>query len=643
MAEAIEPEGMRETESVLGAGAVGVAVALDEAREDPSLRAEIAAFLAAQRELTELQARNLKDQVGDVRLRTASDFVKLSLQVLTLAAALALIVLLGAMVHDATGARGLVVAGVTAPPSFAARGLSGDVLAGELTSRIAAVDRFTNASSLTRSDDVRAAGGESVKLEIPETGLSLDEVARFLRRRLGHEVTLRADARDEGGGVVSIVLAVDGADPIVVRGPAADIDSLMQQAAEKSFQAFDPTNYVLYLSGRGRDDEAHLAAQELARSPNQLFAGAGFSLAANTDGDRRRALATDLLATELVPAVMAPWMEAASCSEHLGHDEAMLAYARRLLTLRPQDQPRQQQGSGIGFLRATAQRRIDLATGDFGRLAADASPLPSSVAERFAQAATFAALQHDATRAAFELGQLDTMGVGGGRPALEVRWRVAAGAGDWPAALAAAQDLIEASDRDAAAAQASVVGFVTTKRRTVYEPWLALSLSKTGDVAAAQTLIGQSPLDCYACLRIRARVSEGAGDRAGADRWFAEAVRQGPSLPYAHQEWGLVKLARGDAKAAQAELAKAQSLGPRFPDAAEGWGEALLASGDAPGAVAKFSAAANGAPKWGRLHLKWGEALAKAGHAGEARAQFRTAAGLYLSAPDRAELAAQRV
>jgi tetratricopeptide (TPR) repeat protein len=569
--------------------------------------------------------------------------VKLSLQVLTLAAALGLIVILGAMVRDAMGARGLVVAGVTAPPSFAARGLSGDVLAGELTSRIAAVDRFANASSLTRSDDVRAAGGDSVKLEIPQTGLSLDEIARFLRRKLGHEVTLRGAARDEGGGVVSITLAVDGVDPIVVRGQAADFDGLMQQAAEKSFQAFDPTNYVLYLSGRGRDDDAHLAAQELARSSNQLFAGAGFSLTANTDGDRRRALATDLLATRLVPAVMAPWMEAASCSEDLGHDEAMLAYARRLLTLRSQDQPRQQQGIGVGFLRSTALRRIDLATGDFGRLVADASPLPMSAAETFAQAATLAALRHDQARAAFELEQLDTMGAGGARPALETRWRVAAGAGDWPAALTAAHQLIAAADRDAAAAQASAVGFVTTKRRTVYEPWLALALARTGDIAAAQTLIGQSPLDCYACIRTRALVAEAAGDRADADRWFAEAVRQGPSLPYAHLEWGAVKLARGDLKAAQAELTRAQSLGPKFPDAAEGWGEALLASGDAPGAVAKFIIAAQGAPKWGRLHLKWGEALAKTGRAEQARAQFRMAGGLYLSAPDRAELAAQRI
>ena len=257
MADVLEPDGTPEGAPGFEAGAAGIAVALDEARADPSLRGEVAAFLAAQRKLTELQAHNLRHQGRDLKLRTASDAVKLSLQALVLAAALGLVILLALMVREAMGARGLVVAGFSVPPSFAARGMSGDVLAGDLTSRIAAVDRFANANSLTRSDDVRAAGADSVKLEIPETGVSLDEVARFLRRRLGHEVSLTGDLRDEGGGVAAITLAVDGVDPIVVRGQATDLDGLMQTAAERAFQAFDPINYVLYLTGRGRADDAY--------------------------------------------------------------------------------------------------------------------------------------------------------------------------------------------------------------------------------------------------------------------------------------------------------------------------------------------------------------------------------------------------
>ncbi|MDB5435614.1 MAG: hypothetical protein JWR47_1871 [Phenylobacterium sp.] len=644
MSEMLEPE--RSSEGALSSetGSVGVAVALDEARHDPSLRGEVAAFLAAQRKLAELQARQLNGQVRDLKVRSLSDLVKLALQGLTLAAALALIVVLVAMVNDAANARGLVVAGFSAPPSFAARGMSGEVLAGELISRIDAVHRFANANSLTRSDDVRGDNADAVKLEIPQTGLSLDDLARFLRRRLGHEVRLTGDVRDEGAGIAAITLAVSGSDPIVVRGTAADMDGLLQQAAEKAFQAFDPSNFILYLVGRGRSDDAREAADHLAhfgRTPDEQTAG--YALSANTDGDRRRASSTILIAIQAAPTNMASRMEAASSNQALGHDEAMLAFARQLLKLRPEDQPRQQQGSGVAFLRATAKARIDQATGDFGNLESDQAPLVGDLSDRFVRAARAAALLHDGGTAAGRLARLETLGDGQTLPVLEARWRLAAAVGDWPSARATAEALMKAADLARAASQASAAGFIQAKRETVYEPWLALSQARTGQVTQAQAVVGQTPLDCYLCVRARAQVAAAAGDRAGADRWFAEAVRQGPSLPYAHLEWGQAKLARGDVRGALAELAKARSLGPRFADASEAWGEALLASGDAAAAEQKFQAAAALAPRWGRLHLKWGEALARQGRAEDAHSQFKAASALSLSAPDRAELAAQHV
>jgi hypothetical protein len=59
------------------------------------------------------------------------------------------------------------------------------------------------------------------------------------------------------------------------------------------------------------------------------------------------------------------------------------------------------------------------------------------------------------------------------------------------------------------------------------------------------------------------------------------------------------------------------------------------------GALAKFEEAEKYAPNWGRLQLKWGEALAFAGKKDEAQKQFAIAAGLNLSAADKAELARQ--
>jgi tetratricopeptide (TPR) repeat protein len=149
-------------------------------------------------------------------------------------------------------------------------------------------------------------------------------------------------------------------------------------------------------------------------------------------------------------------------------------------------------------------------------------------------------------------------------------------------------------------------------------------------------------VDCDFCLMARAQVGEAARDTAGADHWFAEAVRLAPSLPAANEAWGRALLARGGAKGALARFDAAHAKGPRFADAIEGQGEAQLLLGDAKAAGA-FAEAAKLTPKWGRLHLKWGEALAKQGNAAEARAQFRAAAALDLTAPERAELSAQKV
>ena len=86
MAVAEEAAGAPEGEPAFHTGAAGIAVALDEARADPSLRGEVSAFLTAQRELIELQKHHLKGQFGQLRLRTFGDVVKLALQTLSLAA-----------------------------------------------------------------------------------------------------------------------------------------------------------------------------------------------------------------------------------------------------------------------------------------------------------------------------------------------------------------------------------------------------------------------------------------------------------------------------------------------------------------------------------------------------------------------------
>jgi tetratricopeptide (TPR) repeat protein len=174
-------------------------------------------------------------------------------------------------------------------------------------------------------------------------------------------------------------------------------------------------------------------------------------------------------------------------------------------------------------------------------------------------------------------------------------------------------------------------------------PWIAYARARTGDLSGAEALIERTPADCYLCVRMRAAIAAVRGDYAGAERWWAEAIRQAPSLPTAWAERGRMRLDRGEIDAALSDFAAARARGPRWPDPVEFEGEALLARRDYEGAARKFEEAARAAPRWGRLHLKWGEALAALGRREAAQAQWRRAATLDLSDADRATLAARRI
>jgi hypothetical protein len=621
---------------------MATAAALDEARGDPALRPALEAVFDAQRGLLEAQRHHLHVQLRQLKLRIAGDRIRLALQALTLAAILGLVVMIGAIVRDAVNDNGLVIDRFTAPPQLVAQGLDGEALADQMLGRIAAIRRLANANSITVSDDVRGRGADSLKVEIPETGLSLDQVARFLHESLGHAQRLNGAVSEDAHGHAVIDIGLSGADPIRVEGDAADLDRLMQQAAERAFAAFDTVNYVLYLRASGRHDEAMAAAErnfKLARTPLDIYDG--LSLWANTDGDRRRALVRALLATETYPKGWAGWSEAAQASRQLGHDEAALAYLRRELATRREDQWRNHRAA-FPFILLLARTGVARALGDDRQLGIEAVRRLDydrrTVSDRYLALVEARAGEHDCAAAGRDLAYARATGPLSPTEELDAGWKLAVCRDDRASALAAAQSLAAAYAARAAAAQGDEVGYYATPLATLYQPRLALALSRAGRQAEAASLIAASPPDCYLCASIRGQIAAAGGDAAGADRWSAEAVRQAPSLPVAWLQWARIRLARGDAIGAMAELKIANARAPNFADPLELWGEALARQGDADGAVGRYARANALAPRWGRLHLAWGEALQRLGRDDAARAQFALARQLDLSAADRAEL-----
>ncbi len=605
--------------SVAGADAVALALALQKAGNDPALSRTASDYLAEQRHLVQIQIKHFDEErrlgIAAAKRKRYADYMRNGLY--SCIALLVLGVLLAAvrMTVEAMSDHGLVVEDFTVPSDFAARGLTSQALAEDLASRVAAIRATALRSSLTYSGDVRADQSDVLKVQIPETGISVDELERFLHRWLGHQTIVNGELSEEAGGQISILLHVAGADPIVVSGSSSDLHQLMQTAAEKAFAIFDPDNATIYLSATGRRAEAYEAAVRNAQSAtaaalsSQGRAGA-YSLLASRDPDFHRALSSALVEVEVNPRELIAWAQAASTSRELGHDEAALDLSRRGLETRKRDQPASERNA-FAWLMAEEHALIDQALGDFDALRGDLEVYdrrPNTLlGVQYAQRAQVAALLHDEASANQDLTIALVAGPAD-RTVLQARWDVSSSAGDWAQALDAAKAMLTAVEAQKSAAMKSDPqnpDFVAPAFDLIiaiqYRPLVAYAEAMTGDVASATALISQTPADCYLCVRMRARIAAAAGDSATADRWFAEAVRQAPDLPMAYFEWGQALLMRGDLTGAAREFSLAHDKGPHFADALKAWGDALAKQGHPKDALAKYDEALKYAPKWAAL------------------------------------------
>ena len=639
MAEPDEEPEAEAQEALEQANPAAVAVALGKARAGAKLPPEAAAFLRRQTRLIELQTEHLHEQrelqLAHLRVRRWKDRLSLTLQSVGIAAGVAIVVGLGAMAWTAWNDDALVIEPFSAPPSFAQRGVGGDVVAADVMQRLDTMIRFVNTGSFSTSSNVSEELHDMVKVEIPETGISISEVWRLLRDWLGHERRVSGSLKEATDGQIVLTAQLAGHDPVTAKGAPGDLDRLEQEVAEKIYADFDPGNWVNYLDWFGRRAEAMAALERLPQTAQSNLQLAGiYSLWSNHVMDPRRSGELAQMALRIDPGLMTAHFEAMRVDRELGHDEDALAEARRLLTTKASDQPRQIQGQGVASARALARTGIALLTGDFAGASRERPP-------RLALAhAQDAARLHDLTLARSLLAQGATPAPPGPEALMLARYQIDAAAGDWPAAVTEVTVLIAVSEgKRAKASTADEQAGIDATEQVQYRPLLAEARARSGDTAGAAAAISQTPLDCYNCLRERGRVAAAQRDWASAERWFAEAVRQGPSLPFAYADWGEMLLAKGDVDGAIARLQHASRAGPGFADPLELWGEALMKKGDVGAAAGSFSRADKFAPHWGRNHLRWGEALSRLGRVDEAKAQWRAAAGAELSPADRAELA----
>jgi tetratricopeptide (TPR) repeat protein len=603
-------------------------------------------FLRKQSLLTDLQIENLRKEdeyeTSHLRWRRFNDQMKGAMQIMLVAVGALIVVGIAAALWNASQADGLVVEAFSVPPTFAAAGMGGDVVAGDVTAKIAAIRDVASAHSLKQAKDVQANRNEDVKVEIPDTGVSVAQAWRYLKSWLGHERHMNGNLRTLANGHIALTVTLDGGAAIVREGAPGDLGKLEQQAAEQVFSSVDPINYVLYLFDVGRGREAYAAAaqnvQTAKGAPDLSEAyGVWSELTAMTSNEASLAIERAQLAQTIDPKVVVSHLVIMRFSSVLGHDEEVLRQAGLVPNFKIGDDPSLQRGNGFAAVQAEAARDRDLELGDF----AAAAPLLCNhcdIAKTALDRTGDVAQAHDVAQSRALIAQ--AAAAGSAPPTVEylARYHLDAAAQDWRTALDDARALRAASLVHRNGTGAALVRLPYFYEKSQVEPRIALALAHLGDIAGARATIAATSPTCYDCLRTRGNIEALAKNWSGAARWFADAVKHAPSIPFAYADWGAMLLAKGDAAGAIAKFKQANAKGPHFADPLEMWGEALTAKNRSDLALAKFTEAAKYAPNWGRLHLKWAEALLWSGDKDGAAAQFAIASRLDLAPDERAEM-----
>ncbi len=608
------------------------------------------AFLEQQAELARLQAKELGDEIHvrhwRARVEHWSGLLKLAFELTVALLALAVLVGVGAAVWDAAHDKALVIEAFSVPPDIAARGLDGQSVAAHLQDRLAVMQAATQ--SVRPADSYSTDWGNDIKVQIPDTGVSIGEVHRLLVAWLGHQTHISGDVW-RTNKTISITTRTSSGDAVTVSGPEDDLNGLLQRAAESIYLRTQPYRYAVYLLFRGNPDWARVRAiyNDLAANGPQrerAWAYVGLSTVDSNLGDDEASLANLRQAIAILPSFGLPYQNIEGVESARGHEEAAMQAAEASLRVLPDDREMAPdlRSTQMAIMRGELDGLRDdyaAAVQDEGVAAAQTvSPRQAELARQRILIAK--SLLHDGkgVQAAYRsFPPSDQPGTKINRQATLLLAQYALG--DWQALnTGLPPHFVEDLTQSALASGADRRVVDNVMARQVW-PFLAVAMAENGKFAQADAMVARLPLDCDLCLRARGHVAAREHRWAASAYWYGLAVQHAPSIALGYSEWGAMLLAKGDFAGAIAKFAEAKKRSPHFADPLEMWGEALILKNRSDLALAKFAEAAQYAPNWGRLHLKWGEALLWSGDKSGAIKQFAQAAGLDPTDAEKSELA----
>jgi len=594
-------------EPQLSTEAVAATVAAALGANDPEVARNISAFLKKQTELvatqkTHLRAEhplrlaNLLGQKREGDLRRIGMWIRM---VLLVVAAVLIGVAIRVMVHDAAISRSVVIEPFEAPPTLAADGLNGKVLAAGLLDVLTGIQEANRSNMKARS--LSNAWSNDIAIEVPETHISIGQLEQMLKARFGHDLHIYGDLVQSKEGGLALTVRGTGILPKTFPGQAGELNKLLTQAGEYVYSNSQPAGlWVSYLTINNRNDEALRFAQRAyirvapSERPDLLIAWANAISANGGKGAMAETLLLYREAVRLKPDYWIGYTNIMYALGGLGDDEGVVREGEQLMEIaggRPGRAPEdayQNYDEEVWDLPAVSAAQVaDMEShGGIGTLGGNSPAENLTVAQYEVQMHNI-----DAAKLRLKTTLVDEKNVSDVAASAMDRALLAeelgdlnAGAKEWEAFEVAYSDPTVSTSNPPNICYAAVT----------YE-----KTGQPGKADAALDAVGKLTfVDCY---RFRGDLVELRGDWPRAQEWYAKAVKLGPSIPSGYYSWGVALAKHGDFDAAAAKFNDANQKGPHWADPLKAWGDLLAKQGKTKDALAKYKEALKYAPNWNAL------------------------------------------
>ena len=561
---------------------------IERASDDDDART----LLREQARVLHLQAEHLHEQrevqLSHLKARRLSEWLKVGLQLLTAGVGLAVAALVVALIWEAASSRSVIVEAFDAPPALAARGVNGKVVASSVLDALTKLQTATRATTAKRK--LANAWGGDIKVEVPETGVSIGELRRLLHEMMGRDVHIDGDLLQTADRRLQLTVRGDGILPQTFEGDADDLEGVAAKAAEYIYGQADPYLLAAYLSTVGRTNDAlgfiakaYPGARDQDR-PDLLnqWGNALFAL-----DQPQAAVEKYRAAIELKPDFWKAWGNLIHVSASAEGEEAAYKEGLRMMQTAKKypsnDRPEPLRRSTLDALlqdwNAVYQDNVfDMKT--HGAVGSYSTPASLGVAAVDVE-------QHDWQDAARNLD-----GSAQDDPSTKAERM-----------LMIARRALEEGDAQTAitALEPLYAEYLADPRVRAYFPpvpcylGLAYGLAERFDDAAKPLSSGQG---WTSCKSFKGEVLDHRGDLKNADLAYRAAIALAPDLPFAYQQYGEALLRRGDRSGAIKFLSEAHDRGPHWADPLKTWGDVLAAEYRWPEAVAKYNSALVYAPHW---------------------------------------------